>query len=70
MKKKPDSVTLPTMKADEIQEWLPKTETVQLRVSVKDKASIVEAAQSLHLTTTEYMLKCHELISSKLKAVS
>jgi hypothetical protein len=45
---------------------LPKSEAILLRLTVRDKDAITAAAKSLHLTATEYLVKCHEIISEKL----
>lgn len=37
-----------------------------LRLTGKEKSAIDAAAKSVGLTTTEYLLRCHQLISSKL----
>ena len=52
----------------ELKERLPKSEAILLRLTVRDKDAITVAAKSLHLTATEYLVKCHEIISGKLSS--
>ncbi len=52
--------------AEEVKRRILKDETIQLRVTKVDKEKIVANAKGLHLTTTEYLLKCHEVVSAKL----
>lgn len=66
MKSKSEPRELPTVTKAEVQERLPKSEAILLRLSVRDKDAITEAAKSVHLTATEYLVKCHELVSAKL----
>jgi uncharacterized protein (DUF1778 family) len=66
MKKKTDSPELPTISKEEIQKQFPKTEAILLRLSVQDKQAITDAAKSLHLTATEYLVKCHAVVAAKL----
>jgi uncharacterized protein (DUF1778 family) len=49
----------------EIQATLPKSETIHLRVTKAEKAAIRAAAGSLHLSITEYLLKCHTVVAAK-----
>ena len=44
-----------------------KTEFLQFRVSKKEKESIQQAAASLDLQVSEYLLRLHELVTDKLK---
>ena len=67
MKRKSNSTKLPTITKEEVQQRFPKTEAILLRLSVDDKKSITDAAKSLHLTATEYLVKCHEVIAAKLR---
>jgi hypothetical protein len=68
MKSKSTPQKLPaSVTRDEVQERLPKNEAILLRLSERDKASITEAAKSVHLTATEYLVKCHELVVAKLE---
>lgn len=67
MKKKNSAQELPTVFKEEVQHQFPKTEAILLRLTVQDKQDITDAAKSLHLTTTEYLVKCHTAISAKLR---
>jgi hypothetical protein len=67
MKKHKDTSELPAISTKELQQKFPKTEAILLRLSVQDKLAITEAAKSLHLTATEYLVKCHQVISAKLR---
>jgi len=53
--------------ADELRGDGPKTEFLQFRVSKKEKESIQQAAASLDLQVSEYLLRLHELVEEKLK---
>ena len=53
--------------ADELRGGGPKTEFLQFRVSKKEKESIQQAAASLDLQVSEYLLRLHELVDEKLK---
>jgi len=57
---------LPSITKAEIEQSLRKTETIQIRLTAAEKAEVVRAKDELGLTTTEYLLKCSELVSSKL----
>ncbi len=67
MKTSKKSVALPVIAEAEIQRSLPKTEAILLRLSVSDKEAITTTAKSLHLTATEYLVKCHQLVSEKVR---
>lgn len=58
---------LPAISSAAIQRSLPKTEAILLRLSVADKEAITATAKSLHLTATEYLVKCHQLVSEKVR---
>ncbi|MCX6952516.1 MAG: hypothetical protein NTV51_10170 [Verrucomicrobia bacterium] len=66
MKKTKDSPILPSVTKEEVQRQLPKTKAILLRLTEDDKEAIDAAAKSVHLTATEYLVRCHELISEKL----
>lgn len=66
MKKQKAKPAFPVVSKEEIQYQLPKTTAILLRLSVQDKEAITAAATSLHLTATEYLVKCHVLIAAKL----
>jgi hypothetical protein len=65
MKNKTPSPTFPTVSPAEVQHTFPKTEAILLRLSVADKEAITSTAKALHLTATEYLVKCHEVVSAK-----
>jgi hypothetical protein len=58
---------IPEPTLQEIHATLPKSETVHLRVTKVEKAEIRSTATALRLSITEYLVKCHELIASKLR---
>ena len=64
MKKK--TRQLPTPSKDEVAKQFPKTEAILLRLSAQDKESINAAAKSVHLTTTEFLVKSTLAIAAKL----
>jgi len=66
MKKKNTPQKPPSVSKEEVQHQFPKTEAILLRLTVQDKKNITDAAKSFHLTTTEYLVKCHAVISAKL----
>lgn len=69
MKSKPKAQKLPaSVTREEVEQRLPKNDAILLRLSTRDKTSITDAAKSVHLTATEYLVKCHELVSTKLGA--
>lgn len=51
----------------EIQSGAKKSPAILVRMTEDERDSIKEVAASLKLTATEYLLKCHELVSSKLR---
>ena len=51
----------------EIQATLPKSETIHLRVTKAEKEAIRTTSTSIHLSITEYLLKCHAVIAAKIK---
>lgn len=57
---------MPTVSKQEVLDELPKTEAILLRLSKRDKEAITSAAKLLHLTATEYLVKCHKLVAEKL----
>ncbi len=63
-KKKPTTKRFPDVAKSDI-ESLPKTEAVLLRLTKQDKAEIVAAAASLHLTVTEFLTKSALIVASK-----
>lgn len=46
-----------------------KASTVIMRLSDHDKETIKATAQSLDLSVTEYLLRCHYMVSERLKIV-
>jgi uncharacterized protein (DUF1778 family) len=45
---------------------MPKTETIQLRLSVNEKKAVKAAASTCGRTVTEYLLECHRMVADKL----
>lgn len=66
MKKPKRSRAIPEPSEAEVAAVLPKTQTIQLRVSVKDKDEIVACSDLLRLTRTDYLLGCHKVVAGKL----
>jgi hypothetical protein len=58
---------VPPVSISEIEQSMRKSETVQIRVTPVEKAAIVKAKDTLNLTTTEYLVRCHELVAAKLR---
>ena len=59
-------VNLPTVTKEEVEARMPKTAAIFFRLTKADKIAIDEAASKLRLSTAEYLLKSHEIISGKL----
>jgi hypothetical protein len=66
MKIENESPELPTVTTGEVAHQLPKSEAILLRLTVQDKLAITRTAKKLHLTATEYLVKCHAVISAKI----
>lgn len=66
-KKTPFDNLAQSLTKKEVERKIPKTETIQLRVSKADKESIKKTAQKNGLTTTDYLIRCHYLVSEKLE---
>lgn len=66
MKKKPHSNLSPEVTKEEVEKIVQKTPVIFLRVSATQKDSVKEAAEALGLSVTDYLLRCHELVSSKI----
>ncbi len=58
-------ITAPSV--EEVKRRILKDETIQLRVTAVQKEKIVANAKGLHLSTTDYLIKCHEVVSEKLE---
>jgi hypothetical protein len=59
---------LPKPSREEIQATLPKSETIHLRVTKAEKTAIRATAGTLHLSITEYLLKCHAVVAAKIRS--
>ena len=70
MKTSKKSISVPAVSKEEVQHRFPKTEAILLRLSVDDKDAITTTAKTLHLTATEYLVKCHEVVSAKVRKSS
>lgn len=57
---------LPAVSKDEVVKNFPKTENILVRTTVADKEAINSAAKSVHLTTTEFMVKSALMVAGKL----
>lgn len=58
---KPVSVT-----SAEVRAALPKSETIQLRLSTTEKEAVKAAATACGRSVSEYLLECHRLVADKL----
>jgi hypothetical protein len=56
---------LPVPPKASVARMLRKTETLSFRLTVAEKESIRAAASSYGMAITEYLVKCHEVISSQ-----
>ena len=66
MKKRPTKA-LPTVSTGEVGREFPKTQNILVRTTVADKEAINSAAKSVHLTTTEFMVKSALMVAAKLR---
>lgn len=66
MKKVKASRPIPEPTEGEVAAALPKSETVQIRVTKLEKEEIVASAAMVGLTQTDYLLSCHRVVSRKL----
>ena len=61
--------SLPAASKDEVVKQFPKTQNILVRTTVADKETINSAAKSVHLTTTEFMVKSALMVAGKLTKV-
>jgi hypothetical protein len=61
------SLHIPEPSLAEIKASLPKTDTIHLRLTTVEKEEIRATAKGSHLTVTEYLLKCHQVVLAKLR---
>jgi len=59
-------LAMPKPSLAKIQATLPKSQTIHLRVTKAEKAVIRSTAGALHLSITEYLLKCHAVVAAKI----
>ena len=59
--------TLPVLSKKEVVNRMVKSDTIHLRVTKAEKELIRANATGLHLSITDYLLKCHEVVSAKLE---
>lgn len=64
---KKSAKALPTVSKGEVGREFPKTQNILVRTTVADKEAINSAAKSVHLTTTEFMVKSALMVAAKLK---
>jgi len=57
---------LPTPSKGEVAKQFPKTEAILLRMTSADKQTINKAAKSIHLTSTEFLVRSALAIATKL----
>lgn len=67
MKKPKPTPVMPEPSSAEVQDALPKSETIHLRVTKAEKADVRVAASGLHLSITDYLLGCHRVVAAKLR---
>ena len=60
---------LPKPTEQQVKSAVLKSETVHLRVTKNEKDEIKKTAGALHLSITEYLLKCHGLIAEQLAKI-
>ncbi len=58
--------SLPGVSRKRVREELVKSETVQLRVSPRDKAEMKKAANFCRLSVSEYLIRCHRIAWDRL----
>jgi len=58
---------LSNVPTERVRELMVKTETIQMRVTVVDKAEIKRAAQKCRLSVSEYLIRSHQAVSKKLE---
>ena len=58
---------IPEPSLAEIKAHLPKANAIHLRLTTAEKEEIKATAKALHLTVTEYVLKCHQVVLAKLR---
>jgi uncharacterized protein (DUF1778 family) len=64
MSKKPAKPVVLT--SAEVSAALPKTQTIQLRLSDREKEAVKAAATACGRSVSEYLLECHRLVADKL----
>ena len=57
---------VPRVSKAEVDAKIRKSETIQLRLTPTEKDEIKRKATSLGLSVTEYLIKCHAAVASKL----
>jgi uncharacterized protein (DUF1778 family) len=64
--KRSAKAAIPEPSLEDIKAALPKSETIHLRVTTTEKEAVRTTATSLHLSITEYLLKCHAVVAAKI----
>lgn len=59
--------TFPEPSKEEVVNRMIKSDTIHLRVTKAEKELIRETATGLNLSITDYLKKCHEVVSETLK---
>lgn len=67
MKHRKISRTIPAPTEAEILATLPKSVTIQLRLSKAEKVEILACKDKFGLTTTAYLLGCHNVVADKIR---
>tara|TARA_R110002050_G_scaffold76014_3_gene162624 strand:- start:696 stop:941 length:246 start_codon:yes stop_codon:yes gene_type:complete len=56
----------PPVSAEDVSDSMERKQVIYLRVSEAEKKAVKRAAAFVHLSSTDYLIRCHELVSSKL----
>lgn len=66
--KKMNTLALPDVTVEEIEDSVSKSQTINIRVTPKEKRGVQKMASENGMSVSEYLLKCHALISEKSKS--
>ena len=67
MKKKVGPAKLPELSKEEVSANVAKSAAIFFRLTKAEKEAVDSTAKSLHLSVGEYLMKCHDLVSKKLR---
>jgi hypothetical protein len=68
VKKNSQPREFPRVSKSEVKAQLPKSAAIFFRLTEQEKKSVDSTAKLLHLSTGEYLIKCHSVISEKLNS--